>query len=204
MAKDLDALILEGSKKYALRDFEAATEIFAKACERYSETHETDSPALLFLYGRSLFQVGVSKSDVLGSSNENKEDKDDEEADEEDEAKEKKPEVAKSTDKEPKSKFQFAEDEIVKDYEQEDKEETEKQQQTGDEAEAEEEQSDLEAAWEILDTSRALFLTEIEKQNKLLKESDSQAIKDKIEELEKGLAETYDVLGEVSLESGMS
>ena len=58
----IETLIVTGSKEYALKDFEKATSNFSEACQVYSESHEgKDDPKLLFLYGRAMFKIGVSK-----------------------------------------------------------------------------------------------------------------------------------------------
>ena len=54
---------------YAQKKYEEAAEIFAQAAEMQAEFNGEMSPEnadILFLYGRSLFKVGQSKSDVLG------------------------------------------------------------------------------------------------------------------------------------------
>ncbi|KAH7026199.1 uncharacterized protein B0I36DRAFT_330086 [Microdochium trichocladiopsis] len=54
---------------YAQKKYEDATELFAQAAEMQAEFNGEMSPEnanVLFLYGRSLFRVGQSKSDVLG------------------------------------------------------------------------------------------------------------------------------------------
>lgn len=173
----LDSLILEGSKHFALGQYELAVQSFGSACELHPKLHGNDSPSLLFLYGRALYQVAVAKSDVLGKGKDQDE-KDEEEEKEKDEKDE---------------KFQFDEPEV---QEQQEKEEDE------------EEQGDLEIAWDVLDTSRALFLQKIEKikaksesDAKSESESDPKNKEKTLVDLEKGLAETFDVLGEVSLEN---
>lgn len=169
---EIKDLIVNGSKDYALKNYDGASEKFSEACEKYSETHEgEDNPTLLFLYGRAMFQIGVTKSDVLGGNGENKKQE---------------PEAsgsgsASSSKEEPKEEdpnFQLADDVAEEDEE---------------EGEAEEEQSEFEIAWEALDAARALFKLEIEKTGSDEKET--------ITGLETKLAETYDLLGEVSLES---
>lgn len=54
---------------YAQKKYEEAAELFAQAAEMQAEFNGEMSPEnadILFLYGRSLFKVGQSKSDVLG------------------------------------------------------------------------------------------------------------------------------------------
>jgi HAT1-interacting factor 1 len=62
-------LCAKGTALYAHKKYEEATECFAKAAELQAEINGEMSPEnseILFLYGRSLFKVGQSKSDVLG------------------------------------------------------------------------------------------------------------------------------------------
>lgn len=212
----LDKLVLKGAKEYALQDYERATESFSDACQLFSELNDgADSPRLLYYYGRALYQVGVSKSDVFGSGKDDDKEEGAEDADEE--------EKKKTPKKDEKSnKFQFEEDEVLEKQQQENNDDAEKAEEDNKQEEEAPEQSDLEAAWEILDTARALFIKEIEKAkaqedseeskeedkktedskpedaDKAPKKTTKQA---KIEELEKGLADTFDILGEVSLES---
>ncbi|EON99309.1 putative histone h1-binding protein [Phaeoacremonium minimum UCRPA7] len=54
---------------YAHKNYEEAAEVYAQAAEMQAEMNGEMSPEnaeILFLYGRSLFKVGQSKSDVLG------------------------------------------------------------------------------------------------------------------------------------------
>lgn len=164
----IEKLIIDGSKDYALKDFEGASEKFSNACMEYSEENDgNDSPTLLFLYGRAMFQIGVTKSDVLGGTGgNNNPNGESSKQSEQDKPKE-----------EENPNFQLADD--VADDEEEAEEE-------------QEEQSEFELAWEALDAARALFLIEI-------KEAGDDATK--VKSLETKLAETFDLLGEVSLES---
>jgi HAT1-interacting factor 1 len=62
-------LCAKGAALYAHKNYEAAAEIYAKAAEQQAELNGEMNPEnseILFLYGRSLFKVGQSKSDVLG------------------------------------------------------------------------------------------------------------------------------------------
>ncbi|KAH6627041.1 hypothetical protein B0J18DRAFT_489815 [Chaetomium sp. MPI-SDFR-AT-0129] len=54
---------------YAHKEYEQASELYAQAAEMQAEMNGEMSPdnaEILFLYGRALFKVGQSKSDVLG------------------------------------------------------------------------------------------------------------------------------------------
>lgn len=170
---EVQKLIIDGSKAYALKDFDSASDKFSEACEAFAEGHGEDNPTLLFLYGRAMFQIGLTKSDVLGGNGGNNNNS----------SGNGNGESSKQNGKEsPKEKenpnFQLAED--VEEDEDEDEED------------GEEEQTEFEIAWEALDAARMLFLREIKNAG------DDKA---KIKSFNAKLAETYDLLGEVSLES---
>lgn len=62
-------LCAKGTALYAHRSYEEAAEIFSRASILQAELNGETSPEnaeILFHYGRSLFKVGQSKSDVLG------------------------------------------------------------------------------------------------------------------------------------------
>lgn len=62
-------LSAKGASLYAHKSFEEAAEIFSKASVLQAEINGETAPEnaeILFHYGRSLFRVGQSKSDVLG------------------------------------------------------------------------------------------------------------------------------------------
>lgn len=62
-------LCAKGTAQYAHKNFEEAAELYARAAEMQAELNgemSSDNADILFLYGRSLFKVGQSKSDVLG------------------------------------------------------------------------------------------------------------------------------------------
>jgi HAT1-interacting factor 1 len=62
-------LCAKGTSQYAHKNYEEASDYFARASELQAELNGEMSPdnaEILFLYGRSLFKVGQSKSDVLG------------------------------------------------------------------------------------------------------------------------------------------
>lgn len=154
--EEIDGLVAEGMKSYALRQYEEAADKFGTACEIYSTKNNTENPNLLFTYGKALFKVAVSQSGVLGDNAAAG--------------------SGETTDAGVEDKGQGEEDDGEA-----------KQPEDGEEQE-EEEQTDFEVAWEILDATRHLFTKQLEDgENK--------------EEIKKNLAETYDLLGEVSLES---
>lgn len=62
-------LSAKGAALYAHKQYEEATEIFSRASILQAEINGETAPEnaeILFHYGRSLFKVGQSKSDVLG------------------------------------------------------------------------------------------------------------------------------------------
>jgi HAT1-interacting factor 1 len=62
-------LCAKGTAAYAHKNYDEASDVFARASELQAELNGEMSPEnaeILFLYGRSIFKVGQSKSDVLG------------------------------------------------------------------------------------------------------------------------------------------
>lgn len=62
-------LCAKATSHYAYKNYEEAADYFARASELQAELNGEMDPQnaeILFLYGRSLFKVGQSKSDVLG------------------------------------------------------------------------------------------------------------------------------------------
>jgi hypothetical protein len=63
-------LCAKGTAQYAHKNYEEAADLYARAAELQAELNGEMAPEnaeILFLYGRSLFKVGQSKSDVLGN-----------------------------------------------------------------------------------------------------------------------------------------
>lgn len=66
----LDDLIARAAAKDATKDYSSASELYSHATELQAELNGELSPEnadLLYAYGKSLYNVAVSKSDVLGS-----------------------------------------------------------------------------------------------------------------------------------------
>jgi hypothetical protein len=64
-------LCAKGASHYALKNYNEAAEYYARASELQAELNgemDPENAEILFLYGRSLFKVGQSKSDVLGGA----------------------------------------------------------------------------------------------------------------------------------------
>ena len=62
-------LCAKGTAQYAHKNYDEASDLFARASELQAELNgemSAENAEILFLYGRSLFKVGQSNSDVLG------------------------------------------------------------------------------------------------------------------------------------------
>lgn len=62
-------LCAKGTSHFAYKNYTEAADYFARASELQAELNgemDPENAEILFLYGRSLFKVGQSKSDVLG------------------------------------------------------------------------------------------------------------------------------------------
>lgn len=188
--------ITEGAKFYAAKDYDVAASHYADACGTFNEENGADDPDLLLLYGKALFHNGVAKSSVLGgvgnAQTKEKVDNDDNE------------DANKGGD----DNFQF-EDGFAEEEDEDERDNDEDENENENEPNQEpDDQSDFEAAWEILDLARSLFSHNVEElssektklETPYLKNDDDQSDSPYVAALQK-LSETYDLLGEVSLES---
>ncbi|KAI9808743.1 MAG: hypothetical protein M1825_003895 [Sarcosagium campestre] len=69
--QQLERLVASATAKYAVKNYAEASDLYSEATELQASINGEvcdDNAELLFLYGRSLYQVGVSKSDVLGAT----------------------------------------------------------------------------------------------------------------------------------------
>ncbi|KAL1998104.1 hypothetical protein VTN02DRAFT_6853 [Thermoascus thermophilus] len=215
----LAELTARASAKDAIKDFDAAAELYSQATELQAELNgemSVDNADLLYAYGKSLYNVAVSKSDVLGSKL----------AGEPTEPKKASRESLKSTgssaasekiinnaitgsslmqhaegENKTKSKavtnqpyFQFTGDE---NFDESDSDEED----DADRAADEEEEDDFANAFEVLDLARILLLRKLDKV-----ESDSTAngkssdMPPEVKRIKERLADTYDLQAEISLE----
>lgn len=217
-------LTAKANALYVQKKYDDATELFAQAAEMQAEFNGEMSPEnanVLFLYGRSLFRVGQSKSDVLGGKAAN-----DKKSKPAPKAKTQASLVASSAgatvpSKEPETKgdhvaeedagklpdekkplFQFTGDE---NWEGSDDEDSDAEAE-GDEEE-EEEDDDLAVAFEVLDLARVLFEKRLETadadnaegegKGKEVAEGDGPTAK----HIKERLGDTHDLLAEISLEN---
>ncbi|GKT60571.1 histone H1-binding protein [Colletotrichum tofieldiae] len=221
-------LSAKGTALYAKKQYEDAAECFTKAAELQDEINGEMHPKnaeILFLYGRSVFKVGQSKSDVLGgkASGEKKVEKPKTKAPKkaaaeaaptdppaESEAQRITEEGvaivageaggAKTEDKseEKKPLFQFTGDENFDD-------ESDDEEAEGEGEEEEEEEDDLAVAFGVLDMARVLYSRQLEQLEKKEPNGKAQEQVDgdklSIKHVKERLADTHDLLAEISLEN---
>jgi len=226
-------MVAKATALYHSKKYEDAAEIFSTATERQAELNGEMAPEnadVLFLYGRCLFKVGQSKSDVLGgkapvekkmSNGPNK-------------AKSKKPVAESSTSNAPteekteaeqvaeegvaiiakaaeggeanvpdekKPLFQFNGDENFEDSDEE--EEADDEAQEGEEED--EEDDDLAVAFEILELSRILFEKQLEAASMEGPDKDVTGDENKlVRHIKERLSDIHDLLAEISLENEKS
>ncbi|KAI5788269.1 hypothetical protein EDC01DRAFT_788676 [Geopyxis carbonaria] len=218
---DLTALKARALKAYATKDYAASSDLYAQACEAQKAVHGADDAHLLYLYGRALYKVAIGKSDVLGGGESAPAKKTDSKGkgkgkemevigEDEEEVEGKGKGRAVEKDEAPNAKkgvFSFAGDENWDDVSDEDGEQD--AEASGDAEEAEDEMS---AAWEILDLARILFEKQLSPASTTppttspsSPSSTSPTTDDTNPDASKAtkimLADVYDLLGEVSLES---
>ncbi|KAJ5668793.1 hypothetical protein N7462_009863 [Penicillium macrosclerotiorum] len=219
----LDDLIARAAAKDATKDHSTASELYSQATELQAEINGELSPEnadLLYAYGKSLYNVAVSKSDVLGSkvagdpqgqsSNGSTNTaskttsatgkglvKDAISSTMTEDIISTKAESAQSPAEPSKPFFQFTGDENFVDSDNEEDDDDE-----NDEAGEEEEEDDFANAFEVLDLARILYL------KKLGAVEESANAKGKFAELptdvkhiKERLADTYDLQAEISLEA---
>ncbi|KAJ5724880.1 hypothetical protein N7493_006608 [Penicillium malachiteum] len=218
---ELKDLLEQAAAKDATKDYNAASELYSQATELQSEINGEMSPEnadLLYAYGKSLYNVAVSKSDVLGSKVAG-----------EPQAQPSKPSSSsksagpagtgesliqdatsnamvkpstsaldkndKSEPAPPKALFQFTGDENFVDSDEEDEDEN---QEDGEE----EEEDDFANAFEVLDLARVLYLKKLEaaEESNSAKGKSAELPKD-LKHIKERLADTYDLQAEISLEA---
>ncbi|OLL25077.1 NASP-related protein sim3 [Neolecta irregularis DAH-3] len=172
-----EQLVAQGCKAFALKKYDDAADILAQAVEAVIKTNGEDSADnadTLLLYGKALFEVARQKSQVLGGGSP---------SDHEDEAAQDSLSKVALPDSTQDPRFHFEGD--VESNEDENDEDPE-QEDNGEE--------DFTLCWETLDYARVLYE----------KKTDHQQLKGDNEGLKATkwkLADVFDLLGEVSLES---
>jgi len=186
---NLNNLISSANLQYSLKNYDAAAEIYSQATELQASVNGEMDPKnaeLLYLYGRCLYKVAVSKSDVLGGQVAAKPAP----------KSEPKTETAPKSDDSSKAFFQLLPDEDDEDDDEE-----------AGEGEAEEEEDDFQTAYEILDLARVLY----EKQEEILESPNNgkgkaadgplENLSPDLKHIKERLADTYDLQSEISLEN---
>jgi len=206
-SSEVSKLVSEGSKAYSHKEYDLACDKYGEACQEFSQVNGEEDADLLFLYGKALFHSAVSKSEVFGGDGQG-EDNASDDGDNNDES----------------GNFQFYDAAPLAEDEQEEgdanaddgdeqkhvDEEENKHDEDGEENEPrdsstnEQDQSDFEVAWDILDLTRSIWESQLEKMDGGALEKPYTTSKNKDNEfvtVVKKLSETYDLLGEVSLEA---
>lgn len=216
----LEDLVTRAAAKDAIKDFNAAAELYSEATElqvKLNGEMSLDNADLLYAYGKALYNVAVSKSDVLGAkvAGEPQAQPNDTAGG----ATSAKPtpssdnliqssmagglakkeaganEKEQSEDKQSKPFFQFTGDENFDESEEEDEDE---------EAKAgadDEEEDDFANAFEVLDLARILYQKKMEEAEEGDNKGKSTEVPSGIQRLKERLADTYDLQAEISLEA---
>lgn len=216
----LEDLIARAAAKDATKDHDSAADLYSQATELQDELNGEMSPEnaeLLFAYGKSLYNVAVSKSDVLGSkvagepesgapSSSNAASSSGSKSTSGSLVKDAIANSAQSTSAKPAKKesepssskplFQFTGDENFVDSESEDED-------AGEEGEEDDDDDDDFAnAFEVLDLARVLYKKHIEASEEG-HESEGDSVTEMpphIRHLKERLADTHDLQAEISLE----
>ncbi|PYH84937.1 tetratricopeptide repeat domain protein [Aspergillus uvarum CBS 121591] len=205
----LDNLIIQAAAKDAIKDFSAAAELYSEATELQAKLNgelALDNADLLFAYGKALYNVAVSKSDVLGSkvateppSQSNKPTPKAEsviqDAIVQAQSAEPGSEVkAKPTDDTSRPYFQFTGDENFDDSDTEDEDDPPL-------VEEEEEEDDFANAYEVLDLARILYQKKLNAFEEDVGKGKSVEAPSNLKQIKERLADTYDLQAEISLEA---
>jgi len=213
----LDDLIARAAAKDAIKDHNSASELYSQATELQAELNGELSPEnadLLYAYGKSLYNVAVSKSDVLGSKvagepqaqgapSTNASSASSTGAGENlvkdaisNAVTKKAPSVKESAQSEAapsKPFFQFTGDDNLVESDSED--------ESG-EADGEEEEDDFANAFEVLDLARILYIKKLEAaEGSNNAKGKSAELPADVKHIKERLADTYDLQAEISLEA---
>lgn len=213
----LDQLVKRASAKDAVKDFDAAAELYSQATELQTQLNgelSPDNADLLFAYGKSLYNVAVSKSDVLGSKVAGPPESSGPSAGNaastassaaggntiqnamasgmakkaEDDREKSQSEAVQN-----KPYFQFTGDE---NFDEEDEEDND-----GAAGEEEEDDDDFANAFEVLDLARVLYHKKLGAAEEGLEKGKSTGMPADIKLIKEHLADTHDLQAEISLEA---
>lgn len=210
----LTDLTTRAAAKDAVKDHNAAAELYSQATEIQAELNgemSLENVGLLYAYGKSLFNVAVSKSDVLGSKVAGDAPQSETAAIKSSGAESTKPGPIKAAVSGPRPKttslgserqaeqpkgplFQFTGDENFEDSD----EDEENEDKAGEE---EEEDDDFANAFEVLDLARILSLKKLEEIEETTTGKEKAAeIDPATKQIKERLADIYDLQAEISLE----
>ncbi|GKZ33234.1 hypothetical protein AbraIFM66950_003030 [Aspergillus brasiliensis] len=212
----LDELIKQAAAKDAIKDYNAAAELYSEATELQAELNgelALENADLLFAYGKALYNVAVSKSDVLGSKVAGESQPSSASVERpsaaattttagivEKAVAQGPPEKSSGAQKtntggaSAKPYFQFTGDENFDDSDSEDEAD-------GEEAAAADDDDDFANAFEVLDLARVLYhkkMTTIEEE---IGKGKSADLPPDLRHVKERLADTYDLQAEISLEA---
>ncbi|SCU83462.1 LAME_0C05270g1_1 [Lachancea meyersii CBS 8951] len=186
--EEIRGLLSEAAKFYAAKDYETSTNLYSEANAMYDASTGQSNADYLFLYGKSLYQLALSQSEVFGGEDDGQEEQQDEDT-----------ESGEDENDKDQQLYQFsetlAEGDGVEENGKEGENSGEEEGEVGEEGEGPEDEgdsqtndqtqtSDFENAWEVLELARAHYE----------KQAQDQEILEK-------LSETYSILGEISLET---
>jgi HAT1-interacting factor 1 len=213
----LSELITRATAKDAIKDFSAAADLYSQATElqaRLNGEMSVDNADLLFFYGKSLFNVAVSKSDVLGSKISGSRPTESKTSDEDvnlagsisvkndsietiNDTRTTKEDLDKETSRIGTAKneryFQFTGDENFADSDSDEENEE-------DHVQSDEDDDDFSNAFEVLDLARILLLRKLDD---IENTNDSPQLFDtsvKVKQIKERVADVYDLQAEISLE----
>ncbi|KAL6235400.1 hypothetical protein BDW75DRAFT_209748 [Aspergillus navahoensis] len=210
----LEVLIKRAAAKDAMKDYNAAAELYSEATEIQAKLNgelSLKNADLLFTYGKALYNVAISKSDVLGSKVVGKAQT---QPAPEDKSAPSKPvpvtddlirnavassssaaklQEAGSEDKQNKPYFQFTGDE---NFDTDSEEENENNAAEGDD---DENDDDFANAFEVLDLARILYHKKLSALEESGKGKSPESVPE-LRDIKEHLADTYDLQAEISLE----
>jgi HAT1-interacting factor 1 len=213
MRAQLVGLIERAAAKDAVKDFNAAAELYSEATELQAKLNgelSLDNADLLYAYGKALYNVAVSKSDVLGTKvagdapTENASSSRPTAAGDgfvqnpiasEVAQKEMLGEKKQSPKVENKPYFQFTGDENFDDL---DSDEGGEDEEGGG---GEEDEDDFANAFEVLDLARILYLKKLNAAEEEYGKGKATDLPSHVKHIKERLADTYDLQAEISLEA---
>lgn len=213
---ETSTLLRLGAEAMANKQYESAVEIYSELCQLANMNQQgKDDPDCMFLYGKALFENAVANSDVLGAKKgPQKQAGGDEQKEGDDNATNNEAFHEQLAEEEEQDDEESASAPAEEEQEDEDDPE-EVAAPASDEEQAEDDDDDFTLAWEILDLTRVLYETQLAEStttNPLPSEkpyfvSDSAKDVDPLVQdnkslhIVKRLADTLDLLGELSLET---